>query len=456
MIIKWNDEHSCMHGGNQTFKFNDPIPHGVIPESRLQFLADQGKIVIINADPIKKIKLSISVMAHPSREKYFSELRERLDNPRFSIDKKNNLIENCKASWKMYDPKADFHVVIQDDAIVCSHFRERAEQFITEREAERVYNQEPPQAYNFFLKRERNENLKYPDGYVIDNVVRGGVAVCMPVNMIEPMLVEFDKQTDPFDDGRITVFMRKNRYKCLFSIPSLVDHRDHEFSVAGNNAGNGRIAYSFIDNLKPTIPKIIHQLWIGPKPAPVKWMETWKKINPDWIYKLWTDKEIKNEKWINKKHIDYYYQKQIWHGVADVARYEILYNYGGCFFDADSECILPIDELFCDGREGYSCYENEKVRPGLIHPLIAAPKESDFAAELIEGLSALKEVGEPWKTTGNKYMGEMVRKTNCNVKIFPSHYFIPEHFTGEKYEGNGKIYARHLWGTTLENYETGV
>ena len=36
-------------------------------------------------------------------------------------------------------------------------------------------------------------------------------------------------------------------------------------------------------------------------------------------------------------------------------------------------------------------------------------------------------------------MGEMYRKTKAKVKIFPSHYFIPEHFLGEKYEGTDKI-----------------
>ena len=29
------------------------------------------------------------------------------------------------------------------------------------------------------------------------------------------------------------------------------------------------------------IPKIIHQIWIGPKPAPTKFMDTWKEENPD-------------------------------------------------------------------------------------------------------------------------------------------------------------------------------
>ena len=31
------------------------------------------------------------------------------------------------------------------------------------------------------------------------------------------------------------------------------------------------------------IPKIIHQIWIGPKPAPTKFMDTWKEKNPEFI-----------------------------------------------------------------------------------------------------------------------------------------------------------------------------
>ncbi len=32
------------------------------------------------------------------------------------------------------------------------------------------------------------------------------------------------------------------------------------------------------------IPKIIHQIWIGPKPAPTKFMDTWRDKNPDFEY----------------------------------------------------------------------------------------------------------------------------------------------------------------------------
>ena len=41
------------------------------------------------------------------------------------------------------------------------------------------------------------------------------------------------------------------------------------------------------------IPKIIHQVWIGPKNKPNIYINTWKidyiKANPDWQYVLWDE-----------------------------------------------------------------------------------------------------------------------------------------------------------------------
>jgi mannosyltransferase OCH1-like enzyme len=278
------------------------------------------------------------------------------------------------------------------------------------------------------------------------------------VSIIKPMLKYYDTLTDRHDDERIGRYLMNNCIRSCYSIPCLVDHNDHTPGLAGNGDHNGRVSGLFIDDQKFTIPKMIHQLWIGPNPAPWKWMKTWREKNPGWLYRLWTEKEIKETKWVNQHLIDYYWSKKIWHGVKDVCQYEILHNHGGCFFDADAECLDSINGLFSDCYEGYSCYENEKVRNGLVSPLLAAPAGSKFAKELIDGLTNINIPSDdsPWKVTGNRYMGEMVKKTACNIKILPSHYFLPEHFTGEKYEGNDKIYSKHHWGTTLDSYAKGV
>ncbi len=55
----------------------------------------------------------------------------------------------------------------------------------------------------------------------------------------------------------------------------------------------------------------------------------------------------------------------------------------------------------------------------------------------------------------------MVKKHNPKIMIWPMHYFIPYHpVTAEaknpyEYIGNGKIYAKHFWGTTRRCYNEG-
>ncbi len=54
------------------------------------------------------------------------------------------------------------------------------------------------------------------------------------------------------------------------------------------------------DKLK--IPKMIHQIWIGPHPLPEKyraWQSTWQSLAGS-TYKSWTDKEVKDFPLVNK------------------------------------------------------------------------------------------------------------------------------------------------------------
>jgi hypothetical protein len=396
-------------------------------------------------------------MAHPSRTQFFPYLKEKLQlsDSNFSIDQQNNLIANSRASWMKHDPLCTHHLVIQDDSIVCDNFREKAVAFITAQEEKRIKENRRAQGYNFFLKQDRHRSpLWVKDGVYTDNVTRGGVAICLPVTHIQPMIAEFDRQRSQHDDDRISEYVKRNGMKILFPVPSLIGHRSEIPSVANNTVSLPTWKLSGEEPV--TIPKIIHRAWFGPKPMPLKWMRSWEEFNPDWECRLWTEKDIDKENFINRKHIDYYMSSGVWHGAKDVCQYEILHKYGGVFMDADAECLAPIDELFYNDFDSYSVWENETVRPGLISPLLAAVQGSVFAAELIEGLRQKETVGEPWKTTGNQYMGEMYRQTKANVKIFPSHFMIPEHFTGVKYTGPDKIYARHHFGTTLDIYHKGV
>jgi mannosyltransferase OCH1-like enzyme len=212
------------------------------------------------------------------------------------------------------------------------------------------------------------------------------------------------------------------------------------------------------------IEKRIHQIWIGPRPAPVKWMNTWKEKHPDWQYEVFTQKDLEARTFKNQAHIDYYMSKKIYAGVSDLIRYELLYERGGFWPEADFICLENTEELFTSPpHHCYTCYENEKIRPGFVQPIFAANPQHNFLRDLIQEINSISPVDlsdKPWKSTGNEWLSHMIPTYHPDITIFPSHYFIPEHYSikSTKYSGSDKIYAKHVWGSTSggSNYSEGT
>ena len=43
------------------------------------------------------------------------------------------------------------------------------------------------------------------------------------------------------------------------------------------------------------VPRIIHQIWIGPEPLPEPhraWIESWRGHHPGWEHRLWTEDDL--------------------------------------------------------------------------------------------------------------------------------------------------------------------
>lgn len=211
------------------------------------------------------------------------------------------------------------------------------------------------------------------------------------------------------------------------------------------------------------VKNMIH-IWIGPNPAPKKWMNTWTDKHPDWRYRIFDNKELKSRNFRNRHLIDEYMKRRIYAGAADLIRYEILYDEGGFIPEADSICYENIDELFDQNFDYcYTCYENEKHRGNLVSPIMAANSGNEFLKIIIEELNKVNPKtlsNKPWESTGNKWLGGMIEKHSPRIKIFPSHYFIPNHYDRKvpKYSGKDKIYANQMWGSTNQgtNYKEGV
>jgi mannosyltransferase OCH1-like enzyme len=207
---------------------------------------------------------------------------------------------------------------------------------------------------------------------------------------------------------------------------------------------------------KVQIPQRMAHIWIGPFKAPTEWMRTWPETNPKWSYQVYDNEFCSNFKFQNQKLIDAYIGREQFAGAADLIRYELLHEYGGFIPEADSVCERPVDEIFRTGTL-FTVYENEFVRGKLVSPILAAAPGHPFLKQLIDRLHEISpgELKAPWETTGNLFLARMIKEFRPDIVIFPSYYFIPEHFTGIVYDGDGPVYGRQLFGSTLSRYKYG-
>lgn len=202
-------------------------------------------------------------------------------------------------------------------------------------------------------------------------------------------------------------------------------------------------------------------IWVGPRTPPIKWMDTWPAFHPGWTYRVFDDSALKKKKFHNQHLIDRYYDLEKFNGVADLVRYELLYEQGGFIPPADAVCLANTDELWQEHPDiCYTVYENEVVKPGYVSPIYACNPGNKFLATIIETLHQLQPhelSGKVWTSTGNLFLANMIEQHQPQIKIFPSHYFIPKHYKAKtkRYTGPDKIYADQMWGTTRDSYDQG-
>lgn len=204
------------------------------------------------------------------------------------------------------------------------------------------------------------------------------------------------------------------------------------------------------------IPKLLHFIWVGDEAKrPDNCIDSWRKLNPDWNFLVWGNAELNEVKWHNRAHMAAMAARE-WNGVADMMRWEILYANGGIVVDADSIALRPLDDALLD-CEAFACWENEIARPGLIAAgYFGCQPGNALVKQIVRDIAAEPTVTHDmaWKTVGPMRLTESYRKYRYSpLRIYPSHYFIPQHFTGLTYEGSDPVYAHQLWGSTRKTYD---
>jgi glycosyltransferase involved in cell wall biosynthesis len=137
--------------------------------------------------------------------------------------------------------------------------------------------------------------------------------------------------------------------------------------------------------------------------------------------------------------------------IADIMRYEILYNEGGFCVDADAVCTRPLEDWLFEA-EACASWESETARPGLIAVgYMASVAKNEFFKSIIEEIYNDPDITDapPWIKTGPKRLTNAYNSLNyTNLNIWPSHYFIPNHYAAPAYSGDGAVFGRQEWMTT--------
>ena len=124
---------------------------------------------------------------------------------------------------------------------------------------------------------------------------------------------------------------------------------------------------AFRKNAPARIPKKIHQIWFSEEAVSAFSMRlhrTFKEVNPDYEVNLWTPKNITEQTFplthtllytaLEHEKFDSVSYKS---AIADFARVEALYQFGGFYFDFKYEALRPLDPfrkyeiLFNDGDQ---------------------------------------------------------------------------------------------------------
>lgn len=264
----------------------------------------------------------------------------------------------------------------------------------------------------------------------------------------------------------------KNIEKYILSIPLICHTRDkfnlRKYDLMMNGVNQSKMKdiindfhSSLTNNNNDKIPHIIHQIWIGNKPPPHKWINTWKQDylneHKDWEYILWDDEKLNELDMINK---DVYLNELTYNGKSDIARYEILYKFGGVYIDADSvwlgtKSLSPL----CD-ESGVMFAGMEPTQDYIASSVVGSPKGHPNLLLIINAIRKNYEMGNTkrflqWITMGPLVL-HVLENNGLPIRRLPEHIFYPEYWhnkklvelSEEKKKEYGKQSIMHQYGYT--------
>lgn len=216
------------------------------------------------------------------------------------------------------------------------------------------------------------------------------------------------------------------------------------------------------------IPRIIHYCWFGKKKIPpdaLRCIDSWKKFFPSYQIIEWNELNFPLDVCDYVKEA---YEAQQWAFVSDYARFWILYNYGGIYFDTDVEIIKPMDDLLQKGaimgvEKSKDTEAEEPIAPGLclateegnnLYKIIIENYNHDHFKRDQKGeyLTVVARITKILELLGYKYSKNV--NSFMDVNIYPSDYFCPlNYWTNELLITDNTRTIHHYSATWLDRNE---
>jgi len=181
------------------------------------------------------MKLSAVIMAHPVRKDSAERVRASLDRDveivydqvtQPSADPRQRWAVGRRC-WQAADPSADWHLVIQDDALVCQDLLaglEKALDVIGPEGLVSAYTGTGrPDQYN--VRRAHRHAQDKGHSWMPTKSLCWGVAILAPVPTIPDMVKWCDRKAGMPDDMRVGKWFQSQKIDTWYTWPSLVDHR---------------------------------------------------------------------------------------------------------------------------------------------------------------------------------------------------------------------------------------
>lgn len=208
------------------------------------------------------------------------------------------------------------------------------------------------------------------------------------------------------------------------------------------------------------IPKIIHYCWFGGKPLPEdaqRCIASWKKYLPDYDIKEWNESNFD----VNCcSYVKEAYEARKFAFVSDYARFWVLYNEGGLYFDTDVEIIKDMSHIIDAGNfmgfekslatKDSNCGAKLGVNPGIG---LGTEVKLPFVREILDFYEARVHFAIEDGTVVD-YTTDMLRKHGfqekhelqkvADVIIYPADYFCPmDSTTGIITKTNNTVSIHH-------------